>query len=53
MTGLTAKWSDATDENTLTNVSCSVKAGELLAVIGPVGAGKVLHRTVIHRHTFT
>ncbi|KAK3863657.1 hypothetical protein Pcinc_030600 [Petrolisthes cinctipes] len=40
VTGLTAKWSSATEENTLTNVSCSVKAGELLAVIGPVGAGK-------------
>ncbi|KAK4317272.1 hypothetical protein Pmani_011632 [Petrolisthes manimaculis] len=38
--GLTAKWSSATEENTLTNVSCSVKAGELLAIIGPVGAGK-------------
>ncbi|XP_042212324.1 ATP-binding cassette sub-family C member 4-like isoform X2 [Homarus americanus] len=37
---LTAKWSDATEENTLSSVSCSVKSGELLAVIGPVGSGK-------------
>ncbi|XP_064120685.1 ATP-binding cassette sub-family C member 4-like [Macrobrachium nipponense] len=40
VSGLTAKWSEATEENTLTNVTCSVKAGELLAVIGPVGSGK-------------
>ncbi|XP_071552963.1 ATP-binding cassette sub-family C member 4-like isoform X4 [Panulirus ornatus] len=38
--GLTAKWSDATEEDTLSDISCSVKAGELLAVIGPVGSGK-------------
>ena len=29
------------DQNTLEQVSASVKAGQLLAVIGPVGAGKV------------
>ncbi|CAL4094228.1 unnamed protein product, partial [Meganyctiphanes norvegica] len=40
VSGVTAKWSEETEENTLTNVSCSVKAGELLAVIGPVGSGK-------------
>ncbi|XP_066976379.1 ATP-binding cassette sub-family C member 4-like isoform X2 [Macrobrachium rosenbergii] len=40
VSGLTAKWSEATEENTLTNITCSVKAGELLAVIGPVGSGK-------------
>ena len=39
--GLTAKWSEATEENTLTDLTCCVKAGELLAVIGPVGSGKV------------
>lgn len=39
--GVTAKWSEATEEDTLSNVSCAVKAGELLAVIGPVGSGKV------------
>ncbi|XP_069987945.1 ATP-binding cassette sub-family C member 4 isoform X1 [Penaeus vannamei] len=38
--GVTAKWSDVTEENTLNNITCSVKAGELLAVIGPVGSGK-------------
>lgn len=41
VSGVTAKWSNATEENTLTDVSFSVKAGELLAVVGPVGSGKV------------
>nr|XP_045582319.1 ATP-binding cassette sub-family C member 4-like isoform X3 [Procambarus clarkii] len=40
VTSLKAKWSEATEEDTLSNVSCSVKSGELLAIIGPVGAGK-------------
>ncbi|KAK8736319.1 hypothetical protein OTU49_004939, partial [Cherax quadricarinatus] len=40
VTDLTAKWSEATEEDTLSEVSCSVKTGELLAVIGPVGSGK-------------
>ncbi|XP_050734387.1 ATP-binding cassette sub-family C member 4-like isoform X2 [Eriocheir sinensis] len=40
VSGLTAKWSNVTEENTLTDVSFSVKAGELLAVVGPVGSGK-------------
>ncbi|KAG0716160.1 Multidrug resistance-associated protein 4 [Chionoecetes opilio] len=38
--GVTAKWSNTTEDNTLTDVSFSVKAGELLAVVGPVGSGK-------------
>lgn len=41
MSGVTAKWSNTTEDNTLTDVSFSVKAGELLAIVGPVGAGKV------------
>lgn len=49
VSGLTAKWSNATEENTLNNVSCSVKAGELLAVIGPVGSGKVLYCLFVSR----
>ncbi|XP_063867034.1 ATP-binding cassette sub-family C member 4-like isoform X1 [Scylla paramamosain] len=40
MSGVTAKWSNTTEENTLTDVSFSVKAGELLVIVGPVGAGK-------------
>lgn len=38
---LTAKWSPDHAENTLTNVSLKVNSGELLAVIGHVGSGKV------------
>ncbi|KAG0727281.1 hypothetical protein GWK47_004033 [Chionoecetes opilio] len=38
---VTCKWIKGAGENTLSSVSCSLKAGDLLAVIGPVGAGKV------------
>jgi ABC-type protease/lipase transport system fused ATPase/permease subunit len=38
---VTAKWNPRSDEPTLDNVSFSVKSGQLLGVIGPVGAGKV------------
>lgn len=33
-------WDKALDAPTLQNLSCTVKSGQLLAVIGPVGAGK-------------
>ncbi|XP_049951176.1 probable multidrug resistance-associated protein lethal(2)03659 isoform X3 [Schistocerca serialis cubense] len=36
----TAKWQDDAPDNTLKNVSLEVVPGKLLAVIGPVGAGK-------------
>lgn len=36
----TAKWSESIADNTLTNVTVSVKPGQLLAIIGPVGSGK-------------
>ncbi|XP_073944725.1 probable multidrug resistance-associated protein lethal(2)03659 isoform X2 [Choristoneura fumiferana] len=36
----TAKWIAAHHENTLTDLSLTIKAGKLIAVIGPVGAGK-------------
>lgn len=36
----TAKWTEASMENTLTNLNLTVKTGQLLAVIGPVGSGK-------------
>ncbi|XP_050726965.1 ATP-binding cassette sub-family C member 4-like [Eriocheir sinensis] len=35
-----ARWSTTTTKNVLSFVSCSVSAGELLAIIGPVGSGK-------------
>ncbi|KAK2715107.1 hypothetical protein QYM36_009933, partial [Artemia franciscana] len=37
---VTAKWSSNTEENTLNDITISVKGNELLAIIGPVGSGK-------------
>ncbi|XP_053563814.1 ATP-binding cassette sub-family C member 4 [Bombina bombina] len=37
---LTCYWDKILEVPTLQNISCSVRPGELLAVIGPVGAGK-------------
>ncbi|KOB60524.1 putative multidrug resistance-associated protein lethal, partial [Operophtera brumata] len=36
----TAKWVESHSENTLTDLSLTIKPGKLIAVIGPVGAGK-------------
>lgn len=36
----TAKWSESSTDNTLMNVTVSVKPEQLLAIIGPVGSGK-------------
>ena len=40
---LTVKWPAAaeTEDNTLTDLSFTVRPGQLLAVVGQVGAGKV------------
>jgi ABC-type glutathione transport system ATPase component len=38
---VTAKWTEDLPENTLTDVSLEVRPGGLMAVIGPVGSGKV------------
>uniref|UniRef100_A0A671RXV6 Multidrug resistance-associated protein 4 n=1 Tax=Sinocyclocheilus anshuiensis TaxID=1608454 RepID=A0A671RXV6_9TELE len=40
-------WDKSIDAPTLQNVSFTVKPGQLLAVIGPVGAGKVSHIKLI------
>lgn len=37
----TAKWTDAQTENSLENINLTVIPGRLVAIIGPVGAGKV------------
>lgn len=36
-----AKWTDSQIENTLENINLTVTPGRLVAIIGPVGAGKV------------
>lgn len=38
--GATAKWSEVSTENTLSNLNITVQPGRLVAVIGPVGSGK-------------
>lgn len=38
---VTAKWSEYQNNNTLENVNLTIRPGQLVAIIGPVGAGKV------------
>jgi len=39
---VTAKWPSATEGNTLSNLSFTVRPGQVMAVVGQVGSGKVL-----------
>jgi ABC-type multidrug transport system fused ATPase/permease subunit len=41
ITNATAQWSSVSHEKTLNKVTVDIKPGMLVAVIGPVGAGKV------------
>lgn len=41
MTNITAKWSDGQSHNSLENINLTIRPGQLVAIIGPVGAGKV------------
>ena len=47
ITNVTAKWNEDFHENTLSDVSLDVRKGSLVAVIGPVGCGKVIHVIVL------
>lgn len=53
----TAKWTDDQNSNTLEKINLTVIPGRLLAVIGPVGAGKVnivqIVNTIYLRGSFT
>jgi len=37
----TAKWTNVQTENSLENITLTIRPGRLVAIIGPVGAGKV------------
>lgn len=47
---ITAKWINDLSENTLTGVSLDVRSGGLVAVIGPVGSGKVKYGCFLYRN---
>jgi len=48
----TAKWTDAQTENSLENINLTVKPGRLVAVIGPVGAGKVKYTRALKNNFY-
>ena len=43
ITNVTAQWMPQSHEKTLSKVTVDIKPGMLMAVIGPVGSGKVRH----------
>jgi len=43
ITNVTAQWMPQSHEKTLSKVTVDIKCGMLVAVIGPVGSGKVRH----------
>ena len=38
---VTGKWNKDENEDTLSNINMNMKSGELIAIVGPVGSGKV------------
>lgn len=46
----TAKWTDDQTSNCLESINLNVRPGGLVAVIGPVGAGKVCIRQKILKY---
>ena len=49
LSGVTVKWpaSDEQEEDTLKDISFRVKPGQVLAIVGHVGSGKVSHFLVL------
>lgn len=47
VSNVSAKWTDAQTENTLERVNLTVVPGRLVAIIGPVGAGKVCAKVLL------
>lgn len=43
---VTAKWSGISSHDTLKNICLNLKPGQLCAIIGPVGSGKVCHKAL-------
>lgn len=41
-----AKWTDVYPENGLRSINLTIRLNELVAIIGPVGAGKVFINTI-------
>lgn len=41
VSNITAKWTDSQTNNSLENINLTVRPGRLVAIIGPVGSGKV------------
>lgn len=53
VTNATAKWSDGQADNSLENINLTLRRGKLVAIIGPVGAGKVrpVHTYITYHFT--
>lgn len=49
LSNATAKWTECQADNTLENINLTATPGRLIAIIGPVGAGKVLLMFVLLR----
>jgi ATP-binding cassette subfamily C (CFTR/MRP) protein 4 len=52
ITNASAKWIHSQPDNTLNNINLTVKPGQLVAIIGAVGAGKVYTNFITKLLTF-
>lgn len=48
-----AKWTDTQTDNSLKNINLIVRPGRLVAIIGPVGAGKVNYNLLLQISSIT